>query len=102
MSAGENITDFEQLSKMIAPIARKYGISRVYLFGSRARGDNRSDSDYDFCILPGKETTFFGMGGFLVESEELLGREVDVVSERNLSPKFFETISRERRLLYEA
>ena len=48
-------TDFRNLSKLIAPIAEKYGVERVYLFGSRARGDARPDSDWDVLVLLDKE-----------------------------------------------
>jgi predicted nucleotidyltransferase len=39
------------LKEMIRPIAKKYGVESVYLFGSRARGDYRADSDFDFYII---------------------------------------------------
>jgi len=38
----------EILREKVKPIADKYGLAAVHLFGSRARGDNKSDSDYDF------------------------------------------------------
>ena len=37
-----------EISDIVAPIAEKYGVKKVFLFGSRARGDYREDSDYDF------------------------------------------------------
>lgn len=43
-------TSFEELKELIGPLAGKYGICRIYLFGSRARGDNRDDSDYDMLV----------------------------------------------------
>ncbi|MBQ3627041.1 MAG: nucleotidyltransferase domain-containing protein, partial [Synergistaceae bacterium] len=46
--------ELEELKKIVAPIAEKRGVDKVYLFGSRARGDNRPDSDYDFIISRGK------------------------------------------------
>ena len=39
---------FEELCQIVGAIAAEYGILRVYLFGSRARGDNRPDSDLRF------------------------------------------------------
>lgn len=38
----------EELRRTVGPIAESHGMRRVYLFGSRARGDHREDSDYDF------------------------------------------------------
>lgn len=40
--------NFEKLKKVISPIAEKYGLEAVYLFGSQARGDSLVESDYDF------------------------------------------------------
>ncbi|MBR6204704.1 MAG: nucleotidyltransferase domain-containing protein [Candidatus Methanomethylophilaceae archaeon] len=38
---------FEELCQIVGDIAARYGMIRVYLFGSRARGDNSEGSDYD-------------------------------------------------------
>lgn len=43
-----------QLQAVVAPLASQYGVERMYLFGSRARGDHRPDSDYDFLISKGR------------------------------------------------
>lgn len=92
----------EELAEMVGVIAAEYGMLKVYLFGSRARGDNRPDSDYDFCIVAPKGMGLFKMGGFYGRLEEALGTEVDVVSERAMSDDFSREVLRDRRLLYEA
>ena len=56
---------FEELRQIVGAIASEYGILKVYLFGSRARGDNRPDSDYDFCIVAPEGMGLFKMGGIL-------------------------------------
>jgi predicted nucleotidyltransferase len=43
----------EELRTIVAPVAHKYGVDKIYLFGSVARGDYDDDSDYDFCIERG-------------------------------------------------
>lgn len=48
-----------EIRDIVAPIAEKYGVKKVFLFGSRARGDYREDSDYDFSIDPGELTDYF-------------------------------------------
>ena len=42
----------------IAGLAERYGIRRVILFGSRARGDNREHSDIDLAVSGGNVTEF--------------------------------------------
>lgn len=44
----------EELKKIISPIAKKYHISKVYLFGSYARGDCDEQSDVDLRIEKGE------------------------------------------------
>ena len=72
-----------EISDIVAPIAEKYGVKKVFLFGSRARGDYREDSDYDFSIDPGELTDYFEYMSFVEELESVFGK-VNVVSKRTL------------------
>ncbi|MGD0092801.1 MAG: nucleotidyltransferase family protein [Planctomycetota bacterium] len=65
-------------------IAAKHGAYNVRVFGSVARGDARPDSDVDFLIQAGPHRTFFFPGGLVADLEDLLGRKVDVVTEKAL------------------
>lgn len=40
----------EELYKQLAELAKRYGAKRLVLFGSRARGDNRYNSDIDLAV----------------------------------------------------
>jgi predicted nucleotidyltransferase len=71
----------DELRSIVAPIAKKHGMLRVHLFGSRARGDNRAGSDYDFCVLAPKGYGLFKIGSFLSDLEDALKADVDIVSE---------------------
>ena len=93
---------FEELSRIVGGIAAEYGMRRVYLFGSRARGDNRSDSDYDFCVLTDDGCTLFTLGGFYSDLRDAIGTEIDIVSEGAIEGDFREEVLRDRILLYEA
>jgi len=94
---------FEELCKIVAPIAEKRGVERVYLFGSRARGDNDKKSDYDFYIEPGRIHSLIGLSGLMQDLQEALGAEVDIVSEDpHIKEKFLREVLRDRRLVYEA
>lgn len=93
---------FKELRDIVGPIAASYGMKRVYLFGSRARGDFDEDSDYDFCVITGDDCTLFTLSGFLIRLKEALGTEVDVVCEDALTDDFADTIVNDRRIVYEA
>jgi len=71
----------------ILKIAAKHGARNVRLFGSVARGeaDERSDVDFLVDMEPGR--SLLDMGGLLMELRDLLGRDVDVVTERGLKPR---------------
>ena len=92
------------LKKMIRPIAKKYGVESVYLFGSRARGDYRADSDFDFYIKKGRIRGYFAPGGFFEELKEAVQAEIDLVSqdEEELDAYLREAIRKDGILLYEA
>ena len=93
---------FEELCQIVGGIALTYGMKRVYLFGSRARGDNRPDSDYDFFVVPADDCGLFKLAGFFGELEDALGN-VDVVCDDSAEKDdFTQTISQDLRLVYEA
>lgn len=75
-------------------VARHHG-RRTRLFGSAARGDERSDSDVDLLVDFDEESSLFDLIRLTRELEQLLGRPVDVVSTGGLK-------ERDRRLLAEA
>jgi len=95
---------FEELCEIVAPIARKYGMSRVYLFGSRARGDNSENSDFDFSVAAPKGFSLFDLGEFLCDLKDALGTEVNAISDEgiHISQYFKEEMLRDRKIIFEA
>lgn len=90
----------DALAQIVAPLAERNKIVRVHLFGSRARGDNSDDSDYDFLILTTDDASLADVGQFRMELEEALGRPVDFAFERSARPAFMSMIKDEMRLVY--
>ena len=79
----------------IYAIARRHKAERLWVFGSCARKEERPDSDVDFLVKFSGATKF---GAPLALSEafgSLLGRQVDVVSDKGLSPYIGTIIRRE-------
>ena len=93
---------FEEMREIIGPVAARYGVEKVYLFGSRARGDHHKGSDYDFSIVQGKLRGLIKLCGFISALTDALGAEVDVVPEHLVDEGFNKEMLRDRRLLYEA
>lgn len=69
----------EQIREKITPVAKEYGLRKVYLFGSYARREATEDSDVDLLV-----DAPYGMGLFKSEAlrqsfMECLNRDVDIV-----------------------
>ena len=71
---------------MKAVAARHHG-SRVRLFGSVARGDERPDSDIDLLVDFTKDSSLFDLMRLTRELENLLGHPVDVISTGGLKDR---------------
>src|SRR5438874_1566404 len=91
----------------IAALCRKYGVKRLELFGSTARGDFKPrSSDFNF-FYEFSSDDWRGMGdqffGLLEDLHTLLGSSVDLVSAKDVSnPYFLEVANRHRVTLYAA
>jgi uncharacterized protein len=79
----------------ILKIAAKHGARNVRIFGSVARGEARSDSDVDFLVDMEPGRTLFDVGGLLMDLRELLGLDVDVVTEQGLKPRIRNRVLKE-------
>ena len=79
----------------ILPLAERYGLRDVRVFGSMARGDARERSDIDLLVTAPEGTSGLALGGLLMDVSELLGRKVDVVTERAIRPALRDRILRE-------
>lgn len=85
--------------EQILRIAAGHGARNVRVFGSVARGDAGPDSDVDFLVDLEPGRSLFDLGGLMMELQELLGRPVDVVTERGLRDRIRERVLRDARPL---
>ncbi len=79
----------------ILKIAAKHGARNVRVFGSVVRGEADEKSDVDFLVDMEPGRSLLDMGGLLMDLRELLGRDVDVVTERGLKPRIRPRVLRE-------
>lgn len=96
--------DIDVADESLAALCRRYGVARLELSGSSARGDFRPDSDVDLLVefLPGIRVGLLHLSGMQVELQELMGRKVDLVPRAGLKPGVREEILREARALFAA
>ena len=83
------MTAYEQIHEMrdkIREVAARHDVTRIRVFGSVVRQEESPESDVDFLVVVGSETTPWFPAGLVLELEELLGRPVEIVTERSLDP----------------
>jgi uncharacterized protein len=76
----------------ILGIAQRYGAKNVRVFGSRARGDARADSDFDLLVTVGERTSLLDIIAIKQDLEDLLRSTVHVVTEDAISPYIREEV----------
>jgi predicted nucleotidyltransferase len=79
----------------ILEVCARYGARQVRVFGSVARGEADEQSDIDFLVELEPGRALLDLGGLQYDLEQLLGRRVDVVTERGLKPRIRERVLRE-------
>lgn len=79
----------------ILRLAREHGAYNVRVFGSVARGEADEASDIDLLVDMEKGRSLLDIGGLLMDLQDLLGRDVDVVTEQGLRSRIKEHILRE-------
>ena len=84
-TTNESPPSLDEIKSRLAPFCRRHGISRLEVFGSLARGESHLGSDIDLLVTfqPGVNIgwDFFDLNK---EIEELLGREVDLLTRRSV------------------
>lgn len=91
----------QELAHIVSPIAASYGVDKLYLFGSRARGDQRPDSDYDFLISKGEVQTLFLHAALWQALEDALHSSVDLITDSSDDRELIENARKDGILLYE-
>ena len=79
----------------ILQTAAKHGAHNVRIFGSVARGESGPESDIDILVNLEPGRSLLDHAALLIELETLLGRKVDVVTERRLRTRIREQVFRE-------
>jgi len=95
--------DIEVDLPALAAVCDRYGIAELKIFGSRAHGTARPDSDIDvlYTLRPGRKLGW-EIEELADELSVLFGHPVDLVSLRSLHPRLKPAVLAEARPLYAA
>lgn len=97
---GDKVYTIEEIKAKAIPIAKKYGVKKLSLFGSYARGEADAQSDLDFLYDDMNYSDLFGYFGFVQDLEDEFGCHVDLVSTGISDKKFLAQIQENEVLLY--
>lgn len=88
-------------TKNITNIAKKYGLSLITVFGSRARRDFRAGSDTDVAYISENNLSLEKESEFATDLTEVLKTKVDIVNVKKSTPLLSYKIFKEGKPLYE-
>ena len=96
----DKLYTIDEIKRISIPVAQKYGVKKLALFGSCSRGEQKSTSDIDFLIDKGKiqGLEFFG---FINDLEDDLGVHVDVLTYDSLRESLIASAIEDEVVLYE-
>lgn len=89
----------EEIQNTIKNYLAQFPISKVGIFGSFARNEDRPDSDIDILVTFEEPISLFTLVRIHRELSELLNRKVDIVSEKYLHPRMKEAIEKDLKII---
>ncbi len=98
MMTEEQLKEFK---KRIAPVVNQSNVSYVALFGSYARGEGKEGSDVDLLVRFSKPIDFIEFIELEENFSKHLGKKVDLVTEKSLSPYLKPYVLKDLKTLYE-
>ena len=90
-----------EIREKIIEILKQYGIKRISVFGSYARGDATTESDIDLIVEFPESTSLLDHVGMEIELSELLNKKIDILSQNGISPYIKDKILEEAIVIYE-
>ena len=93
----------QEMIQQIAEYFKTQPVLKVWIFGSFSRGEEREDSDVDLLILPDRSQHFslFTLSGMYEDLKNLIGRDVDLITDGGLMPFARESADHDKILIYE-
>ena len=94
----KTVLTIDEIIRIVKPLAEKYHISEVYIFGSYARNEATANSDIDFLVFGGEGFRLTSVFAFAEELRMMIQKEIDVfeINEVNENSQFYKNVMKER------
>ncbi len=96
----DKVYTLAEIKAIAHPIAKRYNVAGLYLFGSYARGEATPQSDLDFRLDRSGMTDLLSLGGLYNDLENGFQKKLDVLTTQMLSADFLKSIQPEEVLIY--
>ena len=95
------VFSLDDIKAMVRPIAEKYHVEAIYLFGSYARGEADEESDLDFLVFGGKDFKLTRVLGIAESLRIASKKDVDAfeIREVNTDSEFYRRVMQEKVLV---
>lgn len=96
------MSEIEQIKEKIKPVARKYNLTYVWIFGSYAKKKQKKDSDVDILVKTEDVAEGFKLVEVKFALEEVLKKEVDIITTGSIEGSLLENEDLEEVLIYQS
>lgn len=96
------MSELEKIKEKVKPVAEKYNLVYVWIFGSYAKKKQRKDSDIDIIVRTEDVVGGFKIAEVKFALEEALEKQVDIITTESIKGSLLEDENLEEVLLYSA
>lgn len=96
------MSELEKISEKIKPVAKKYNLMYVWVFGSYAKKKQKKDSDIDILVRTEDVAEGFKIVEVKLALEQVLKKEVDIVTTGSIKGSLLENEQLDEVLVYES
>ena len=93
--SGKKKNSTKELYKRIDKVLSKHGAKKIAVFGSYARGEQKKNSDIDIIVEFYEGKSLLDIVGIELELEEKIGINVDLLTEKSISPYLIDRIKKD-------
>ena len=101
IETSRSVYTIDEIAERVRPVAQRFKVSKVYVYGAYAKGEADSGSDVELLVDFGKAFGYFGRGGFCMDLNEALGKNVSTVP-IGYSKEFVDSIRDEMIEIYDS